>query len=223
MRFLRIIPVVGVVGIVPLVWVMMPRADINPVMGSDTGWRPTPAEVAAAVGPGGAGSYQDARHNQFGDLFKKRYRERGFAVGIRFESDNRIKAMFAPMIPRWDMSRVAVEARTEAQGIFKHPFDVDIYETYITSPMKKLAEVRAVPGSDQPQVKFDPRFAQAEEIERAKAIAQRPRFRLRKAMMTGGRPFPFGRPMPFGRMGPPMMGDRPFPLGRMGAPMMPLQ
>jgi hypothetical protein len=161
MRAYRLVGLFCVAAVVPIVWSMIPRAqslEPEPVL-ADSAWKPTAAEVAMKVGRGAGGSFNDSRHLRFGNLFKNRYREKQYAVGLKFESDKRIKAMFAPNMPRWYMAHVAVKALDEARHVFQRDFVVDIYETYITAPMRKLGEVHSVADRPQVSVLFDPRFA----------------------------------------------------------------
>jgi len=146
-------------------------ARTDPI-GPFDGFRPTADEIAAELGEGRPAAFDDDRQRRFADLFRRRFRDRQHAVGVRFLPDGRIKAMFAPSIPRWDMARVAISLHEEARRVFGRTHDVDIYETYITMPMKKLAEVRADPGTGRLKVWFDPRFAE-EEMRKRRRLAPR--------------------------------------------------
>jgi hypothetical protein len=144
-------------------YLFVPRSPGPDIGAASRAWPPTPAAIARAVGPAGAGSYLDARHRQFADMFKQRYRDQQIAVGVRFMSDTRVKLMCAALIPRWDMAHIAMELRREAKDVFGMPFDVDIYETYISTRQRKLAELRPRPGSDRVTVRFDPLFASEDQ------------------------------------------------------------
>ena len=146
-------------GLLGLGWYFYPRGHVlDEHVGSDSLWHPNAEEISAQVGPGQAGTFDDVRHIKFSNLFKQRYRDNSQAIGVKFIADDRIKAMFAPIIPRWDMAKVAVKLQKEARGIFGRDYQVDIYETYITAPMRKLAEVKMDSGP-LAKVTFDPRFA----------------------------------------------------------------
>lgn len=131
----------------------------TPGLGAE--WRPTAADIAAAVGSGATGRFSDTRHDRFASLFKQRYRDRGLAVGLRFLSDRRLKVMCAAMMPRWDMAHVALKAHEETRALFGRPYDVDIYETYISAMQRKVAELRADGADGAVTVRFDDRFAAA--------------------------------------------------------------
>lgn len=131
-------------------------------------WKPTRQEIAQQVGLSESGTrdnFQDARHKSFAHLFKERFRSQNSAVGVEFVSEKRIQLMFAPVIPRWDMARVGIALYEEARDVFGTQYEIDMYETYISMPRKKMAELRSVPGgTDAPNapgvaINFDSRFA----------------------------------------------------------------
>ncbi len=158
MKLRVIVPSVALAGAVPLVYLFMPHSNASEEISATESWHPTHVEIVAAIGKGHGGTYNDRKHLQFARMFQQRYRDRDHAVGVKFLPNGKIKAMFAPLIARWDMAKVAVDARIEAGDVFGEEYPVDIYETYITAPMKKLAEVR--PGKNgKLNVQFDPQFA----------------------------------------------------------------
>src|SRR5690349_16676017 len=105
MRIQRVVPIFGVAAVFPILYFLFPRSDDAESIRDFTGWRPTPQEIAKTVGTGADDKYGDARHQQFAQMFQKRYRSQEHAVGLRFTAPGRIRAMFAPVIPRWDMAR----------------------------------------------------------------------------------------------------------------------
>ena len=159
MRFRQALPMVGILCVVPSMYFLFPRKPDTDSIGDFESWAPSPTEIANAVGPGRGGRFDDARHVEFAQLFQQRFRGHSLAVGLKFMDSHTLKAMFAPTIPRWDMARVAVQAEGEARKVFGENLNVDIYETYITAPMRKLAEVRRATPDGPVQVRFDPRFA----------------------------------------------------------------
>jgi len=158
MRYRYVLPCVGVVIIVFALYLFLPRSEKGDNIGDFEGWKPTPAEIAAVVGKSGAGVYDDERHRKFAEMFKQRYRDQSYAVGMKFLSDAKIKLMFAATIPRWDMVRVAAQADREAWEIFGKHYQIDIYETYISIRQRKLAEVRFDPKTNRHRAYFDPKF-----------------------------------------------------------------
>jgi hypothetical protein len=165
MRWRQIIPLVGVIAVLPLLYLLFPKQEAADALGDFRGWKPSHAEILRQVGKG-TGVYSDARHTSFARLFQQRFRNHEHAVGLKFVSNRKMKTMFAPLIPRWDMARVAVAARQEARDVFGVDYDVDIYETYITAPMRKIGELRFEPGSPRVRVVFDDRLGQKEWQER---------------------------------------------------------
>ncbi len=197
MHLKRVIPLLGIAGILPLLYYLIPRSSEAESIGEDATWQPTLTEIATAIGNGPDAGFKDTRHKQFARLFQQRFRNQQHAVGVKFVSDDKMKAMFAPIIPRWDMARVAVNAESEAHRLFGHHFDVDIFETYITSPMKKLAELRVDPRSGNRTVRFDSKFMR--EPPSPEWIARRIQMRsiqiFFELLPSPNNPA-FGRPMP---------------------------
>jgi len=158
MKLRVLLPCIGLAGVIPLVYIYLPRPISSEEISATESWHPTHMEIVTALGRSQGSPAQDQRHTQFAHMFQQRYRSHDHAIGIKFLPNGRIKAMFAPLISRWDMATVSVDVFNEARDLFGQEYDVDIYETYITAPMKKLAEVR--PGRDgRLTVQFDPKFA----------------------------------------------------------------
>ena len=152
---------------------MFPKKPDSAGVGDFGAWEPTPKEVAVRVGPAMGGRFDDERHSRFTQMFQDRFRTHELAIGLKFLDNNTLKAMFAPIIPRWDMARVAVQAESEAFALFGRSIRVDIYETYITAPMRKLAEVKRTSPTGPVHVRFDPRFTiQQMNERRARRAAQ---------------------------------------------------
>jgi hypothetical protein len=152
---------------------MFPKEPDSEGVGDFRTWEPSVQEVVVRVGRALGGRFDDERHTRFTQMFQDRFRAHDLAVGLKFIDNNTLKAMFAPTIPRWDMARVAVQAESEAFALFGRSIRVDIYETYITAPMPKLAEVRRTSPTGPVQVRFDPRFKiQQMNERRAKRAAQ---------------------------------------------------
>lgn len=160
MRLRYVLPCAGAIVLLFGLYWLFPRQEQGDHIGAFDNWSPTPAEVSRTVGPGGGGTYTDDRHRTFANMFKKRFRDRSFAVGMKFLSDSKIKLMFAATIPRWDMVRVAIQANQEAMAIFGRPHQVDIYETYISVRHRKLAEVHYNAETKRYLAYFDSKFHQ---------------------------------------------------------------
>jgi len=192
----------------PIVVFVLPRLFMphipHDTIGDDTGWSPTPSEIAAAVSKSGPGDFRDSRHAKFAELFKSRYRRQQKAVGIRFDAPGHLKIMFAALTPRWDMAHVSVEAAREATSCFGVPFQLDVYETFISSPELKLAEVRQDAGNSPISVWFDQRFTQ-DSVRLSKRRWSL--FRSRNRTMRGSRlrNRPFARPLIPAVAGPSLM------------------
>src|SRR5687768_7073612 len=176
MRVRRALPVVGLFAIAPVAYFLFPRPVEGDGIGDFEKWTPGLHEISGQVGVGDRGRFDDARHLKFTRMFQERFRNHDHAVGLKFLDDNTLKAMFAPVIPRWDMARVSVQAESEARAVFGRSFNVDIYETYITAPMRKMAELRRNKPDGPVEVRFDPKFAVIQLNERRiKEAAERRR------------------------------------------------
>src|SRR5438128_195868 len=126
MRLRVIAPFFLIGGLAWLALFFYPRPHVSEdSVGPDAAWHPTAEEIARAIGTGQPGKFNDVRHRKFEEMFKDRYRAQQHAIGIRFMSDSLIKAMFAPIIPRWDMARVSVELEHESREIFGRHYDVN--------------------------------------------------------------------------------------------------
>ncbi len=124
-------------------------------------WSPTPTEIVRELGTSQPGVYTDERHQRFTEMIKQRYRfgrVPALAVGLKFESDTRVKLLCSASIPRWHMTRIAVQVFKECQTVFGKTVEIDIYETYIAMDQKKLAEARFDPVNRRVSVLFDEKF-----------------------------------------------------------------
>jgi hypothetical protein len=171
------LPVIVIIGLAAGLYFLFPRRTAGESIGDFRYWSPAVNEIGARTGYGDRGRFDDERHRAFARLFQDRFRNRGHAVGLKFLDERSIKAMFAPVIPKWDMARVAVQAEADARAIFHKDFQVDIYETYITAPMRKIAELRRKSPGGPVEVVFDPRFAVEQLNERRSKERQRARIR----------------------------------------------
>lgn len=132
-------------------------------------WPPTSADLVRQVGANGKDSDTPegkAARQRFTYLFKKRYREHDpqMAMGIRFKPGALVDVLFPPRMEPWTMDRLAVHTWHETQQAFGHPFNIDLYITYIGVPPLKIGELR-------PQVS-DPTKLQI--VHFAKPIAMMP-------------------------------------------------
>jgi len=114
-------------------------------------WPPAPADLIREVGANGQdpNSPQGAANRlKFATLFKNRYRSHTpmMAIGLRFARSGCINLMTPARMEPWNMDRLAVETLNEAQAAFGHPFDIDLFITYIGAPPIKIGELRPMPG-----------------------------------------------------------------------------
>ena len=110
-------------------------------------WPPSPQEivrVTAANGTDPKTAEGLKARDRFADVFKGRYRQHEpmIAVGMRFREPNVIDLMVPARMEPWNIDRIAVEAWKESNTAFGHPFDVDLYISYIGVPRIKIGELR---------------------------------------------------------------------------------
>ena len=122
--------------------------------GDTRDWKPTAAAIRSELGPlpPAADIRADAaRRERFALRFKQRYRSRpdAQAVCLHFLPDGRVKLMCPARMDAWKLDRLAQAAYTETRDDFGHPFDIDIYETYIGAATVKIGEIRADPKCPQ--------------------------------------------------------------------------
>jgi hypothetical protein len=114
-------------------------------------WAPSAAAIRVKVGPGDPAhpesSAEKTRRTTFAKLFANRYREHdpAMAIGLRFLDNKRIKLMCPARMEPWNVDRLAMVAWRESRDAMGHPFDIDIYETYIGTPPVKIGELRPSP------------------------------------------------------------------------------
>jgi hypothetical protein len=139
-------------------------------------WSPTPAEIVRTLGTGGPGRFDDDRHTAFAQAFKKRYRDQRMGIGARFTGPERARLLCAISIPRWDMARIAAQFHDEAKQVFGTSVTVDICESYLTMPHKKIGESREDAKTGRVRVVFDPSFTPAPPTARGRVAqpARRP-------------------------------------------------
>jgi hypothetical protein len=117
-------------------------------------WPPTATEVVRLTAANGTDpKTSDGLHarDRFAEAFKSRYRLHNpmIAIGLRFREDNLFDLMVPARMEPWNMDRIAVEAWKESMSAFGHPFNIDIYISYIGVPRIKVGELRqnsALPG-----------------------------------------------------------------------------
>jgi hypothetical protein len=150
---------VGAIAAILAIYFLYPRADANEIINPDSSWRPTASEIEASVGRGPITGISDPRMTKFCEQFKQRYRDHQRAVGMKFVSVDKIKAMFEPGISRWEMAQISAQADLESSRIFGRHFEIGIYETYITA-MRKIGVMKAEPLSGRLIARFGPQFAE---------------------------------------------------------------
>jgi hypothetical protein len=104
-------------------------------------WSPTPADIYQAMD---SMPNEKQRQEKFAELFAKRFRrhEPPIAIGMRFLEGNRIKLMCPARMEPWNMDRLALATWKETREDFGHPFDIDIYITFIGSAPVRVGELR---------------------------------------------------------------------------------
>lgn len=106
-------------------------------------WSPTAQEVKQELDAAALHSEKE-RKEKFVPLFENRYRRHDppMAVGIRFLEGNRIKLMCPARMEPWNMDRLALATWRETRAEFGHPFDIDIYITFIGASPLEVGELR---------------------------------------------------------------------------------
>lgn len=145
-------------------------------------WPPTRAAVEKELGVAQPGDYRDLRHRQYVALFKRRFRDQETAVGIRFADQRTLEVLCAAMIPRWDMARIALMAKDEADRLFSGDHRVRIYETYISTMAHQVGEIHSL---DHGRVRIDFGQVYPSLAPRVRPVAHNAgRHRLRPPVIT---------------------------------------
>ena len=125
-------------------------------------WSPSPAAIRQELGPPLAQPFdsaaQQARRRVFAQRFKDRYRSHTpqYAVHLNFMNDHCIKLQTPARMEPWNVDKIALAAWEEARANFGHSFDIEVYETYICAPIRKIGEVKTVPGTpERAQAHYD--------------------------------------------------------------------
>lgn len=131
----------------------LPRFDADP-SGMD-GWEPTLAEVVRNLGVAPLAD-GDERIRTFCEMLTKRYRTRLLAVRVIVHPPNVIELRCGANMTRWMMARVTVQVERDAVRVFGRPFRVDVYETYVAAPRRKVAELIPAQPGRRAKLSFDP-------------------------------------------------------------------
>ena len=95
---------------------------------------------------------QAKRQAFFAESFTKRFRnhDEKMAVRARFvessNGTNHIKLMCPARLEPWTMDRLALVTWREAKYCLGQNCDIDVYETFIYAPSRKIGELRNIPG-----------------------------------------------------------------------------
>jgi len=150
---LRALPIlIGVIGALLIAGLARPH-------GLDTGprnmasWDPTVHEILQTM-PVGHIAEGDERVERFNRLLTTRYRQRLLAVRVILHPPDRIEIRCGANINRRVMARIAVQTESDAHTLFSRPFDVDVYETYVAAPKRKIAELRRNGPASRPTLTF---------------------------------------------------------------------
>jgi hypothetical protein len=92
------------------------------------------------------------RHEEFAKLFQSRFRTHDpeVAIGLRVLGPDMLKLMCPARMEPWNLDRVAMSAWRQARDVLGHSYNIDIYETYIGSPPRKIGELRH--AKDNPEI-----------------------------------------------------------------------
>lgn len=116
-------------------------------------WEPTTAQIRAQLNPN-ASPLQ--RKQQYGRLFRSRYRAKSMAVNLRVDRNGMFYLECAATIPTWDKALIAHQAWAEIRELFGENPRVLIYESYIGTVSRRVGEARANnKNPSTPEVVFD--------------------------------------------------------------------
>jgi len=115
-------------------------------------WPPNRTEMCSLVAAHGTDPHTPAglaARERYVTLFKKRYRAHDpmMAIGLRFPPSGPLDLLTPARMEPWSMDRLAVNAWQETRQAFGHPFDIDLYITYIGSAPIKVGELRMAKDS----------------------------------------------------------------------------
>jgi hypothetical protein len=119
-------------------------------------WPPTVAEVRANLASAAADG-EIERIRRFDKMLTRRYRDQLLAVRVIVHPPSGIELRCGANISRRVMARIAVQTAENAADVFGRRFDVDIYETYVAAPKRKIGELRYPTSQGRPTVIFDNR------------------------------------------------------------------
>ncbi len=146
---------IGLLGALLIAGLTRPKhTDMDPQHMSD--WDPTLASLRRVI-PAGPVTSGDPRVEEFNRRLTGRYRQRLLAVRVILQPPDRIELRCGANIPRRLMARIAVQTESDARALFGRPFDVDVYETYVAAPKRKIAELRTNGPGGQSTLRFDER------------------------------------------------------------------
>ncbi|HSV72848.1 MAG TPA: hypothetical protein VLH79_03720 [Chthonomonadales bacterium] len=164
---MRVAVVIGasLAAVAGLAALLVPRApDVHDyTVGDFSRWRPRAEDIAADL-RGQPGLSEAQRMERFAVLFTRRFRDKHLAVKVEVTRPDRLNVLCAASIPRWDSARIAGAATAEAGRLFGRQFGADIFESYVTQPRVKVAEL--TPGTPRARIEFSPAFETLRARER---------------------------------------------------------
>jgi hypothetical protein len=128
-----------------------PPSDSIPDFGQ---WNPTAQEIHAKLDKATFKGTPEERSGEFLKQFKSRFRQRQIAVNVKFPPEGGIKVYCAANIPHQDMARIGIAALKEAEALFGPKMPAEIYETYISLPSRKIANIERAASGDRLQIEF---------------------------------------------------------------------
>ncbi|GIV16857.1 MAG: hypothetical protein KatS3mg022_2292 [Armatimonadota bacterium] len=124
-----------------------------PDLSSLSTWEPTTVQIRGQLD---ADASPLERKQQYGRLFRSRYRAKSMAVNLRVDRNGIFYLECAATIPTWDKALIAHQAWAEIRELFGGSPRVLIYESYIGTVSRRVGEARAnAQNSSIPEVVFD--------------------------------------------------------------------
>lgn len=107
-------------------------------------WEPNARTIKNKIEQSTSVNDEKSRREIFIEQFQRRFRSRAvpIPVGLKFQEDDIIKLMLPARMEPWDMDRVAMAAWRETRNVMGHPFKIDMYVTFIGTPVVKVGELR---------------------------------------------------------------------------------
>jgi hypothetical protein len=141
-----------------------PSADETmPDMTGIMTWEPTTAQIREQLD---AQKPELERKQQYGRLFRTRYRSKDIPVNLRVDSRGNFSLECAAVIPIWDKALIAHQAWREIRELFGESPHIIIYESYIGTSSRRVGEAKAdSKDATVPSVVFDTGWHLRREVQ----------------------------------------------------------